>query len=249
MFLRRFAMRTRLFAHRLFSLLVSVSLVLTPAVTQAVSLRTNQSPVLHAVSLQPAPPAQDPGPVWLPFVGRGQVSAPTSDLLYRVHITVSGVARWQRLEQLGVVVLSTAADQGGADQGSADQSASPVSAAVVLVDFDQLAQLARLQFHPVGADEVSRLVNAGGTDRPWLTRSLHPLLEQAAAVGRTGNPTYEIDAASALSAEQIAALDSLRAAMRGLSGEQRAGLALRDDLDLDGVGRRGGWRGSKEGNG
>jgi hypothetical protein len=208
-------MRTRLFTHRLLSLLVSISLLLTPAAQIAQA----QPAGTQAVSLRPEPPAQNPGPVWLPFIGVGQSAAPTSDLLYRAHIAVTSPARWQRLEQLGVVILE-----------------QDEILATVLVDFLQLEQLAKLQFQPRGTDEFSQLVNANSEKRPWLARSMRPLLEQAATVRRTVSPTYEVGAASALSADQTAALDAVHAALNALTVEQRAAIADSFSLDDDGDG-------------
>ncbi|HFD87687.1 MAG TPA: hypothetical protein ENJ35_08425, partial [Gammaproteobacteria bacterium] len=53
----------------------------------------------------PAVQAQDDDPGY-PQHDTSDVATLDSDLLYRVHITVSGAARWQRLERLGVAVLS-----------------------------------------------------------------------------------------------------------------------------------------------
>lgn len=206
-------MRARLVVHRLLSLLISLSLILTPSAQIAQAQPTHT----QAVSLRPEPPAQSPNPLWLPFIGiGGQNAAPTSDLLYRVRLAVSSPARWQRLEEMGVVILER-------DEISA----------TVLVDFLQLEQLAKLQFQPRGADELSRLVNANGEKRPWLARAMRPVLEEAAAVRRTVSPTYEIGAASA---EQLAALDALRASLRALTVEERTALADSFSLDDDGDG-------------
>lgn len=210
-------MRARLVVHRLLSLLISLSLVLPPSVTQAVSLR--QTGTAQANSLRPGPPAQSPNPLWLPFIGIGQNAAPTSDLLYRVQIAVTSPARWQRLEALGVVILER-------DEISA----------VALVDFLQLEELAKLQFQPRGADELSQLVNANGEKRPWLARSMRPVLEQATAVAQTVSLRYESGASSARSAEQLAALDAMRATLNALSVEERAALADSFSLDDDGDG-------------
>lgn len=87
-------MRTRTFVHHLLSLLISASLLLTPAASTA------QAAVPQAVSLRPE-----------------QTAAPQTNslryndfALYRTHIVIDSPNRRARLDQLGVVVLEEGED-------------------------------------------------------------------------------------------------------------------------------------------
>lgn len=138
-----------------------------------------------------------------------------SDLLFRTRVTVRTLADWARLEKLGVVVLETTANR------------QPPTTAVVLADEEQLEALARLRFEPQGTDELGMLVTAHAQAKPWLAASLRTLLSQAAAVQKRieveGVPSNE-------------ALADLRAAMRTLTPEQKAGMAALTSVDDDGDG-------------
>jgi len=88
---------------------------------------------------------------------------PESTGLYRITVTLRTPADWNRLEQLGVVVLErtargrTADGQENADRKGVKSAASRTSA-VILADADQLEALARLRFEPRGTDELGALV-------------------------------------------------------------------------------------------
>jgi hypothetical protein len=106
---------------------------------------------------------------------------PASSGLYRSRVAVHGPTDWARLEKLGVVVETTA---DGRPPTAVDKPAAvggPWSA-VVLADDAHLEALARLRFEPRGTDELGGLVAAHAVAKPWLARSLRPLLSQAAAL-------------------------------------------------------------------
>lgn len=186
----------RSLTYRLTAFLVTLSMLLT--------------------SIAPVAQAQEgSGSIWLPLVGSGQNASavPSSDLLYRAEITVDSPTRRQRLDELGLVILS--------EEGQT---------VTVLVDAEQLADLARLRFTPGNINEVSQMVRAG--EKAWLTRSLLPLLESAARVGSLD--MFEEGASARVS--RAAALVDVRTAARSLSAAQRAGLAELPSLDDDGDG-------------
>ena len=132
---------------------------------------------------------------------------PSPSGLYRTRVAVRQPADWARLEKLGVVVLQ---------QGD--------GWALVLADEDQLEALARLRFEPQGTDELGALVAAHAQAKPWLATSLQPLLAKAVALERVGR--------DAISPYEDTLAD-LRAAMRGLTAEQKAGLAALSSVDDD----------------
>ena len=84
-------------------------------------------------------------------------------------MTLEGSRNLARLEKTGVQVLGTF-------------DADGVQTARVLVDGEQLADLARLGFRPQAADELRLLVDAQGPEKHWLAEGLQPLLAQADAV-------------------------------------------------------------------
>ncbi|MGA9349578.1 MAG: hypothetical protein WBW48_12365, partial [Anaerolineae bacterium] len=138
----------------------------------------------------------------------GEIEAlPSSSGLYRTRVAVRQPADWTRLEHLGVTVLEQGEDW-----------------ALVLVDEDQLETLARLRFEPQSTDELGMLVTAHAQAKPWLAASLRPLLSQAAAVQKR----IEVEEVS-----REEALAGLRAAMRALTPEQKAGLAATSSVDDD----------------
>jgi hypothetical protein len=168
------------------------------------------TPILHA---------QEGTNVWLPLINTGitQPSVATSDVLFRTQITVTEPTRWARLHDLGVTILER-----------------HESSATVLVDYEQLADLARLRFHPRNSEEFGALVTAGAEEKPWLARSLRSLGEQAQSVrSEVGSP---LDAMSAQPRSTSAALMTLRAAAQSLTMEQRSALSSLPSLDDDGDG-------------
>lgn len=145
-------MSQRNLLHRFLSLLVLVSL-----------LSSTLAPIAHA---------QDAGPgqVYLPVVAGGQgadsvIDLPTSNALFRTRVAVKSSTRWRDLESLGVVVLQQGDDW-----------------ALLLVDDEQLASLARRNFQPRASDEFSALVAGNAGERAWLAASLQPMLAQMAAL-------------------------------------------------------------------
>ena len=89
--------------------------------------------------------------------------------LFRASVILEGSRNLARLEKTGVQVLDTF-------------DADGVQTARVLVDGEQLADLARLGFRPQSTDELHLLVNAQGPEKRWLAEGLQPLLAQADAV-------------------------------------------------------------------
>ncbi|MCL4826494.1 MAG: hypothetical protein KJZ95_03950 [Caldilinea sp.] len=169
--------------------------------------------------LAPALHAQDGGNVFLPLIGSGAGSnaVASHDVLFRSDITIQTQTQWARLEALGVTVLERRED-----------------GATVLVDYEQLADLARLRFQPTNSVEYGALLSAGAELKPWLARSLQPLSEHA----QTARAAIESPLA-VLSAEvrtTSAELLSLRAAAQMLTTEQRTALATLPSLDDDGDG-------------
>ncbi|MBX2998768.1 MAG: hypothetical protein KF893_09690 [Caldilineaceae bacterium] len=168
------------------------------------------TPILHA---------QEGSNVWLPLIGSG-ITRPTvavSDVLFRTEITVTSPTQWARLDDLGVAILSR-----------------HEIGATVLVDYEQLADLARLRYEPRNSEEFGALVTAGAEEKPWLARSLRSLGEQAQTVrAEIGSP---LEAMSAQPRSTSAALMTLRAAAQSLTVEQRSALSSLPSLDDDGDG-------------
>ena len=89
--------------------------------------------------------------------------------LFRASLTLAGSRNLARLEKTGVQVLETF-------------DADGEQTALVLVDGEQLADLARLGFRPQAADELRLTGERAGAGEGWLAESLQPLLAQADAV-------------------------------------------------------------------
>jgi hypothetical protein len=155
--------------------------------------------------------------------------------LYRTTLTLRNLADWARLEKMGVVVLSTGAEEPGSREAQAITSAplSPRSPAqvVVLADDAQLEALARLGFGPRSSDDLGALVSAQGPEKAWLRMSLQPLLRKAATLQslQTRMKTADLSAAAAVETARA----ELRAAMRALTPEQTAGIASLSSVDDD----------------
>lgn len=152
-----------------------------------------------------------------PAPGTGhQVSAPLpapADLpppsgLFRARITIAYPADRARLDKLGAVVLSEVK-----------------GAALVMADRDQLEALARLRYEPRDISDVALLTAANTGGKAWVGTALSPLVE------RSTRTHQQRAAGGSISAT---ALSDLRAAMRGLSSEQRAGLATLVTVSSDG---------------
>lgn len=138
--------------------------------------------------------------------------------LFRTWVTLPNSTSLARLESLGVVVLQ----ESGAR-------------ALVLADAEQLEALARLRFKPEASDDLGMLTQDQAKALPWLAVSLQPLLAQGKAVR-----ALSLDDNMRLSAEDAPAMvqaqADLRAAMAGLTPEQRAGIMGLTSLDSDGDG-------------
>lgn len=140
--------------------------------------------------------------------------------LFRTRVAVPEPARWQRLEQIGVIVLDRGPDWG-----------------LLLADEEQMESLARLGFRPLQADSLESLLNAHGQEKPWLAQSLQPQLDAARSAHERGDPVQLV-----LTAEQRAGLAALLAVDSdgdGLSDTQEEWWCtdlLNPDTDGDGVG-------------
>ncbi|MBP8121258.1 MAG: hypothetical protein KAZ26_01415 [Caldilineaceae bacterium] len=187
-----------MFAHKLISLFVALSMVLTP--------------------ITPAQPVQ---PVQNQVVGQsvqlGKVE-PEAGVLFRTHVTVEQNTDWARLADMGVVIL--------------EQDATGV---VILADFDQLADLARLGYQPTGTDEFNSLVAANSQDRLWLAKAVAPVLERSLAM-MSQVEQRTLGSVNTEEAETMQALTSLRAAVQTLTPEVKVALADSFSLDDDGDG-------------
>ncbi len=144
-----------------------------------------------------------------------QPPAPTvppagDDLLIRTRLTLQRPTDRQRLDELGVLVLEATDDS-----------------ALVLVDTEQLATLARLRFEPRGSQGLTQLVAAHAPAKPWLAASLRSLLARAEAIGKQLKEP-ETDPATALA--------PLRLRLRALTPEQQSALVTLTELDSDGDG-------------
>ena len=149
-----------------------------------------------------------------PAVGVQAATARATDEptgLYRTRVAVESTAARQRLARLNLAVL---------EEGD--------GWLVVLVDEEQLADLARLGFTPRASEAVDATFLAGGPT--WLTSGLAPVLTQAATVQqerRTGATDEAVPDAR---------YNDLRASLRALSPELAAALAATPSLDDDGDG-------------
>ncbi|HIQ05139.1 MAG TPA: hypothetical protein EYH31_05515, partial [Anaerolineae bacterium] len=216
--------------HHLLTFVMLLSILLPPA------------PLVVAAPVRPAasPHSSD---VW-PADAREFVQTAT---LFRTRVAVRTPADWARLERLGVMILSKGAE-GQRSRGEGAISPAPLypstsaQTVVVLADADQLEALARLRFEPQGTDELGALVMAHAQAKPWLAVSLRPLLAKAAAwqaaVERSQGAEEQGSggAEESVSSEVAVARAELRAAMRGLTAEQKAGLAALSSVDDDGDG-------------
>ena len=137
--------------------------------------------------------------------------------LFRASVTLEGSRNLARLEKTGVQVLDTF-------------DADGVQTALVLVDGEQLADLARLGFRPQAADELRLLVNAQGPEKQWLAEGLQPLLAQADAVVEQ---QAMAGVAGVAAAPDAAALQNLRTSIQALTPEQLAGVAGSSSVDDD----------------
>ena len=145
-----------------------------------------------------------PGP--LP-VSQAQGTLPSADGgLYRTRVHLPSTVTRDRLDTMGVVVL-------------ADNDPE----LLVLVDGDQLTDLARLGFEPRMTDDLAVLLAEAAPGKAWLGASLQPLLAAARAV---------VTAEKAGSGKTDA-LATLRGAMADLSSEQRAGISALNSVDDD----------------
>lgn len=145
----------------------------------------------------------------------------TSDLSvgpFRTHITLAHATDRARLDQLGVVVLDEGPDW-----------------ALVLADAEQLTTLARLRFEPRASDDLSSLIAAHSKDIPQLAKSLQPLLAQADRV-RSLTARGVLSQPAETPPELTEANALLRAALHGLTSEQRMGIAALTSVDDDGDG-------------
>jgi hypothetical protein len=184
--------------HRIVALFVIVSL-----------LSSTLAPIAHA---------QDAGPgqVFLPVVAGGQgadpvIDLPSSNALFRTRVAVSQSSRWADLDALRVTLLERGDDW-----------------ALLLVDDEQLATLARRGFQPRASDEFSALVAGNAGERAWLAASLQPMLAQMAAL--------QSDLSAADASQQAAARAALRDLAQAMTFEVRAAVADLDGLDADGDG-------------
>lgn len=180
-------MATQRFIHRFMSLLFGVVLALGGLPPATVLSSSNPA----------SPQPQDRGPV-----------APADSGLYRTTLVVSGSSRWQRLDDLGVVILQRLDDS-----------------AVVLADDEQLEALARLRFEPQTSDELAALLATQGPERACLHAGLQPLVTQGAAL----RALLDDKAASGEAVESTRT--ALRSAMHSTTPEQGAGIASTSSLE------------------
>ncbi len=166
---------------------------------------------LLLTSLAPAAVAQED--IYLPLITNGQPpqDLPPTDLLYRTHVNVHTPAAWHDLSALGVVTLQRGADW-----------------ALLLVDEEQLATLARLRYEPTATNALETLAAADAQ----LQRALAPVLSALA--------TLQAELTSAQVATdahgQATVRQSLRATMHALSATDRHALARATAVDSDGDG-------------
>ena len=120
----------------------------------------------------------------------------------------SGADR-SRLEKLGVVVLEYDTAHG-----------------IVLVDADQLADLARLGFQPRQTDDLELLLAAQGAGANWLASGLAPQMANSRTVQH-----FQSETASDQTDALAAARADLRASLHSLPSEERSALALLPAVD------------------
>ena len=159
--------------------------------------------------------AQDNGAVFLPMVAGGQgqtVFAPGQIDLFRTQVAVQTSAQWRDLIGTGALILDRGEDWG-----------------LVLVDDEQLADLARWRFVPEETNLLHTLVIAAGASDVG-----------SAAAARFVSLLEQIDAANAVVAADSGAKNSLRSQIRStvalLTAEERVWLSQVASLDSDGDG-------------
>ncbi|MEM7537045.1 MAG: CARDB domain-containing protein, partial [Chloroflexota bacterium] len=129
-------------------------------------------------------------------------SLSSSGLLFRTRVTIRTDIQWRTLERLGVEILAQEQDS-----------------ALVLVDDQQLADLARLRFNPTETNAVETLASANQT----LAASIQPLLQQLSAVQAAGTSRTDMRA-------DVRA--AVRTSVQSLSASQR--MTLRTSPMVDG---------------
>ncbi len=132
-------------------------------------------------SVSSAQQRPDPAPI-----AGGPATAEGAELLYRTRVTLSPGRDEARLEKLGITVLQRLGNQ-----------------ALVLVDEQQLEDLARLRFEPEATNALSTLLVANQAYARWLAAALQPQLRalaQAAERDERLRLTLTVEQASAVSA-------------------------------------------------
>ena len=165
--------------------------------------------------------------------------------LYRTIITLRNPTDWERLEQLGVVVIDPSPGlftTSGRESDSLPRLDEELGlgSAMVLADDAQLEALARLRFEPQATDDLGLMITAQGLAQTWIGASLQPLLTRAVAVQATaealGTSLANVSEESVQAAAIEVARTELRAAMHALTTEQRVGIASLSSVDSDGDG-------------
>lgn len=175
-----------------------------PLVARLLPLLMTVSILLSSVN--PSVYAQVPNPIYLPTISnRGGLS--TAGPLFRTHVTVATSVQWRDLERMDALVLDYGDDW-----------------ALVLVDDEQLEDLARWRFNPDRTSAVGTLVSANAASDPPVAESLQPLL---AAVEAAQQLTTDDEVAAA------AAQDEVWSAVQALSDVQRLFLTAASDPDAD----------------
>ena len=147
--------------------------------------------------------------IYLPLITNGQQgqSSLSTNRLFRTHVSANTPAQWRDLAALDVVILEREADS-----------------ALLLVDDEQLATLARLRYNPEATNALATLAAA----QPDVRAALAALLTQAATLEQ---PLKAADPAR--SAEVATARQTLRAAMQALDTQQRGVLSQAATVDSD----------------
>ena len=172
-------------------------------------------PLAPVVSAQEGSDGSGGSSVFLPLVsggeGAGDPGGPVGPLqLYRTEIEVRTPAHWQTLARVGPVFL-----------GRGDNWAQ------VLVDDEQLADLARLRFNPQGTNALTTLARAAAEAEAPLPEAVLALAGQVRAAGQR---------AAADAAGLAAAHAGLRAQMGTLPAADLAAVAAAAGVDTDGDG-------------
>lgn len=137
--------------------------------------------------------------------------------LFRATVKLSKPTDRARLDKLGIKVLNETS-----------------TTALVLVDDDQLATLARLRFEPDATNSLDTLISAQKDSSQWLATSLQPLMQQVSAVQNAQQTSLSDAATSAASVTTARA--TLRADVQALTQEQAVGIAASINPDSDGDG-------------